>query len=596
MTPAGALTLGILAAAVAAFATGRWRPDAVAVLALLALLLFRILDPLTAFASFGSPVLIAVGAVYVVSAGLERTGIATRIGRRILRLARGNEVLLILAFGAAAGALSGVMNSIGAMAVLLPAAVAAAREARISPSKLLLPLALGSRLGGNLTLIAGPSNLIASDALASAALRPFGFFEFSPIGVPFLAAGVTFMAVLGRRWLPGTAPAEPPAVRRLLDIYRLRERLFEIHIPEDSPLVGKTLEESELGAAWGVTVLRIARPRRAPVLAPRPTEPLMAGDRLLVQGRLEEVLQSPFLAAAEVREQKEIPSAALESADVRVVEVILAPRSTLTGKTLREVDFREKYGVTVLAIWREGRPLRTRLVDLPVQLGDALLVQGHRERIRLLARDPDFLVLEAEAGPPLRTDRARWAAAALVLLVVLSTAGVDIAVATLLAAALVVGAGCVTAEELYQYVDWRVLVFIGAMLPVSTALTVTGAAASLVGGALDAIGGTPLLTLAALLAAGIIANQVMPSVAATVVLAPIALQIAAATGANPHAFMMAIIAATGTTFTPISNPVNLLVMGPGAYRMADYVRIGLPLALLLGVVSLIVIPLVWPLR
>lgn len=594
MTPAGILTLGILAAAVVAFATGRWRPDAIAVLALLALLLFKILDPLTAFAGFGSSVLIAVGAVYVVSAGLERTGIATRIGRRILRLARGNEVLLILAFGGVAGVLSGVMNSIGAMAVLLPAAVVAAREARISPSKLLLPLALGSRLGGNLTLIAGPSNLIASDALASAALRPFGFFEFSPIGVPFLAAGVTFMAVLGRRWLPGTAPTEPPA--RLLDIYRLQERLFEIHIPDDSPLVGKTLEQSELGAAWGVTVLRITRPRRHSVVAPTPSEALVAGDRLLVQGRLQELLQSPFLDAADVRERDEIESAALESADVRVVEIILAPRSSLTGKTLREVDFREKYGVTVLAIWREGRPLRTRLVDLPVQLGDALLVQGRRERIRLLARDPDFLVLEAEAGPPLRTDRARWAAAALALMIVLSTAGLDIAIATLLAAALVVGAGCVTAEEIYQFVDWRVLVFIGAMLPVSTALTVTGAAGSLVGGALGAIGGTPLLALAALLVAGIIANQVMPSIAATVVLAPIALQIAAATGANPHAFIMAIIAATGTTFTPISNPVNLLVMGPGGYRMADYVRIGLPLALLLGVVSLIVIPLVWPLR
>jgi len=595
VTAAGYLTLGILLAAVVAFAAGRWRPDAVAVLALLALLLSGILDPRAAFAGFGSPVLVAVAAVYVVSAGLERTGVAAALGRRIFRLAGASEAALILAFGGVAGLLSGVMNSIGAMAVLLPAAMAAAREARISPSRLLLPLALGTRLGGDLTLIAGPSNLIASTTLHAQGLRPLGFFEFTPIGAPFLAVGLAFMAVVGRRWLPAVAPAEPADRARLLDVYRLRERLFEIHIPPLSPLAGKTLGQSELGAAWGLTVLSITRPHRR-VVAPGPDERLAAGDRLLVQGRLEELMQSRFLDAAEVREEGPIDVSALESPDVRVVEVIPAPRSTLAGKTLREVDFREKYGVTVLAIWREGRPRRTGLVDLPVQLGDALLVQGRRDRLRLLARDPEFLVLEAEDGAPLRTARAGWAVAAVLLMIALSTAGMDIAVAALAAAALVVAAGCVTAEELYQYVDWRALVFIGAMLPMSTALTVTGAAGQAVSAVLAAIGRTPFLALAALLAAGIVANQIMPSVAATVLLAPVAIHIAAATGSSPYAFVMAIIAATGTTFTPISNPVNLLVMGPGGYRIADYVRIGLPLALLLGVVSLIVIPLVWPLR
>lgn len=594
MTAAGYLTLGILIAAVAAFAAGRWRPDAVSVLALLALVLSGILDPPSAFAGFGSPVLIAVGAVYVISAGLERTGVAARLGRRIFRMAGGNEITLILAFGGVGGLLSGVMNSIGAMAVLLPAAVAAAREARISPSKLLLPLALGTRLGSNLTLIAGPSNLIASTALKAQNLRPLTFFEPTPIGAAFLIVGVLFMALLGRRWLPAVAPAEPPARSRLLDIYRLRERLFEIRIRADSPLVGKTLEQSALGAAWGVTVLSIGRSRRQ-VVAPPPSERLVAGDRLLVQGRLEELSQSPFVDTADLEEENQLEIGTLESPDVRVVEVILAPRSMLTGKTLREIDFREKYGVTVLALWREGRPIRTRLVDLPVQLGDALLIQGHRDRIRVLARDPDFLVLEDKRTPP-RADRAVWAIAALLLMIALSTAGVDIAVAALVAASVVVGGGCLSVEEIYQFVDWRVLVFIGAMLPVSTALTATGAAGQLAAPVLGAIGDSRFLALGVVIAVGIAANQLMPSVAATVLLAPLAIQVAAATGSNPHAFMMAVIAATATTFTPISNPVNLMVMGPGGYRASDYVRVGLPLALLLGAASLIVIPLVWPLR
>jgi len=591
MTSAGYLTLAVLTVATVAFASGRWRPDAIAVLALLALLVSNVLDPRSAFAGFGSPVLIAVAAVYLVSAGLERTGVATAIGRRILRVAGANEALLILVFGGVGGVLSGVMNSIGAMAVLLPAAMAAAREARISPSKLLLPLALGTRLGGSLTLIAAPTNLIAAETLDSHGLRPFGFFEVSPVGVAFLVAGLAFMAVLGRRWLPAIVPAEHLTRKALMDIYQLRERLFEIRITRDSPLAGKTLEESELGAAAGVTVLSIMHARRR-VVAPRPTDRLEAGDLLLVQGRMDELAASQVLNGAEVREKDKIEAGALESPEVRVAEVMLAPRSSLFGKTLREVDFREKYGVTVLAIWREGRSMRTKLVDLPVQLGDALLVQGRGDRIRVLGRDPDFLVLGPEETTPLRTDRRGWAIAAVLLMIALSIWGVEIAVAALIAAALVVGAGCINAEEIYRFVEWRVLVFIGAMLPVSTALNLTGATAQIVSGILGVIGNTPFAAMGALLAIGIAANQVMPSVAATVLMAPIALQIAAATESNPHAFMMAVIAAAATTFTPISNPVNLLVMGPGGYRMKDYVRIGLPLAVLIGIVALIVIPLI----
>jgi len=594
VTAAGYLTLSILAAVVVAFAVGRWRPDAVALLALLGLVLSGVLDSRAAFSGFGSPVLIAIGAVFVVSAGLERTGVAAAVGRRLFRLAGANEAALILALGGVAGLFSGVMNSIGAMAVLLPVAMATAREARLSPSKLLLPLALGTRLGGNLTLIAGPSNLVASTSLQGAGLRPFGFFEFLPVGGPFLVVGLAFIALVARRWLPATAPTGQAKRGKLAELYRLHERLFEIRVASDSPLAGKTLEESALGSTWGVTVLSITRPRRR-VVAPSPAEQLLAGDRLLVQGRLDELLRRNLLSAADVQERGPAEVDGLESPEVRVVEVILAPRSSLPGKTLREVDFREKYGVNVLAIWREGQPRRTGLVDLPVQLGDALLVQGRRERIRLLSRDPDFLVLAADEGPMIRPGRAPWAVGALLLMILLSLTGVEISVAALAGAVVVVAAGCLTAEEIYQYVDWRAIVFIGAMLPLSTALTASGAADQVVSSVVGAAGAGPFPVLIALLGIGIVANQVIPSVAATVLLAPVALQIAAATGGNPHAFMMAVIAATGTTFTPISNPVNLLVMGPGGYEMSDYLRIGLPLALLLGGLSLLVIPLFWPL-
>jgi di/tricarboxylate transporter len=592
VTVAGYLTVAILAVAVVAFATGRWRPDAVALLALLALLVLGILPPSAAFAGFGSPVLIAIAGVFVVSAALERTGVAGRLGRRIFGIAGAREPVLILAFGAVGGLLSGVMNSIGAMAVLLPAAVATAREAGISPSKLLLPLALGTRLGGNLTLIAGPSNLIASAALAEAGYRALGFFEFLPIGGTFLVVGLIFIVLVARRWLPSAAPAERRRTGRLLDLYRLRERLFELRIPPDSPLAGKTLVESGLGSEWRVSVLAIRRGRRR-LDAPAADVRLEEGDRLLVQGRIEDLPGSEALAAAPLADGRD--AGPLETGALRIVEITLAPRSNAAGKTLRDLDFREKFGVTVLAIWHEGQPRRTNLADLPLQHGHALLVRGRTDRIRLLARDPDFLVLELEQIPPLRPDRAAWAVGGLLLMVALATTGIAISIAALVGAAVVVVSGCLTAEEVYQAVDWRSIVFIGAMLPISTALTVTGAADAAVDGLLAAAGRDPLAAVAALLAAGIVANQVMPSVAATVLLAPVALRVASTTGANATALMMAVIAATGTTFTPVSNPVNLLVMGPGSYRMGDYVKVGLPLAVLLGAAGLLVIPLVWPL-
>ncbi len=595
MSPQGVITVLILVAATVAFAVGRWRPDAIAVLVLLALLLLRVVDVPTGLAGFGSPALLTIGAVFVLSAAFEKVGLAAAIGQRIFRLAGASETRLILAFGTTAGLLSGVMNSLGAVAVLLPAAMAAAREARISPSKLLLPMALGTRLGGVLTLIAGPSNLIASEALAVTGRRPFSLFELVPLGAVFLIAGVLYMAFLGRRWLPDRAPLQPPLSDPLADLYRLQERLFQVRVEESSPLVGKTIAQSELGKTFGVTVVSITRGSRR-IMGPSRDETLMKGDALVVQGRREEVLHAHTLEAMGLSLADHPAPFQVESADVRIVEVILAPRSTLAGKTLREIGFREKYGLTVLAIWREGQPRRTGLVDLPIQHGDALLIQGPEQRTRILRREPDFLVLELDEGEGLRATKAPWAVAAFAVMVIASTLSLlPLALATLLAAAVVVAAGCLTVEEVYQAIDWRSLVFIGALFPLGSALATTGAAETAVSVALGVVGRMPLLVLLTLLLLATILNQLMPSVAATVVLAPVALHLATTTGVNVHAFMMAVVAGTGTTFTPIGSPVNLLVMGPGGYQLRDYVRIGLPLAVLLSVLGSLIIPLRWPL-
>lgn len=595
MSQAGYLTGLVLVAATVAFITGRWRPDGIAVLVLLALLLLGLVDLPTGLAGFGNPALFTVAAVFVVSAALEHVGIAAELGRRIYRLAGGSEIRLVLAFGLAGGVLSGFMNSMGAIAVLLPAAMAAAREAQLSPSKLLLPLALGTRLGGVLTLIAGPSNLIASQALVTAGHRPFGLFELLPVGVPFLLLGVGFMAYLGHRWLPSRAALMPPRADPLLSLYRLSERLFHLRVGMNSMLVGKSIAQSELGRALGVTVIGISRGRNR-IHGPSRDEVLAEGDTLIVQGNQDEILQSPILETMGLRLVRDPVPFQVESSAVRVVEAILAPRSTLQGSTLREIGFREKYGMSVLAIWREGRPRRTALGDIRIQHGDALLIQGDRERLRMLRRNPDFIVLDLLGAPHLRTAKIPWALMAIAIIVLASTTELlPLAVATLLAAVLVVAAGCLTVEEVYQAIDWRSLVFIGSMLPLGSALTTSGAAGAVVGWVLATVGHAPYLALVSLLVAATILNQLMPSVAATVLLAPIALHVASSLGASPYAFMMAVVAGTGTTFTPVGSPVNLLVMGPGGYRMSDYVRIGIPLVGLLLVLGVLIIPVAWPL-
>jgi di/tricarboxylate transporter len=547
-----------------------------------------------AVAGFGAPAVAAIAAVFVVGAGLERAGVAASLGRGILRVAGRQETRLILLFCGAAGLLSGFMNSIGALAVLLPVALAAARQAGVSPSKLLLPLALGTRLGGNLTLISGPSNLLASQVLLDSGHRPLGLWEFLPLGMTFLLAGVAFLGLIGRRWLPDHGPAVLAEQARLADVYRLHERLHAVRIRADSPLVGRTLADSDLGRAGGMTVLAVDRQGQR-VVAPSRDERLEAGDILVVAGRLDDPVRSATLQEAGLEVVGELPADALEGGDVQLAELILAPRSTLDGRTIREVGFRERYGLTVVAVWQQGRPRRTGLLDLPLRAGDALLVQGRRDRLGLLRRDPNFVVL-GPYGTDVRPDRMPWALVALAVLAVAATAGVPIVVATWLAAAVIVVSGCLPPDDVLRAVDWRVVVFTGALLPLGTALQTTGAARALAEAALRVAGGGALPALAAVLLASVVLNQLMPSVAATAVLVPVAVQVAASLSVSPHALVMAVIAGTGTTVTPLGNPVNLMVMGPGGYRMGDYLRVGLPLAAVLTAVSLVLIPVVWPLR
>jgi len=381
-------------------------------------------------------------------------------------------------------------------------------------------------------------------------------------------------------------------------LYRLHERLFGLTVRPDSFLAGRTVRENRLGEGFGLRVLAILRDR-ATIAQPDPEEHIRSGDLLVVEGRREDVATLRGLHELEVEEPDATATrGTFPSVDgVVLAEVVLSPHSAFPGKSLRQIDFRKKYGLTVLAIWREGQPLRANLRDRPLRFGDALLVHGPRDHFRVLAREPDFLVLTEDVHDPPRRRRAPLAVATLgAVLVPVYLGWLPLAVAAVTGAALVVLLGCLSMDEAYRSVEWQAVILIGGMLPLGVALERTGAAALLAEGVLWAAGNHgPRAVLAALFVVTSALTLVVPTAALVVLLAPTVLTAAEAVGAAPHPFMMAMAMAASASFaSPIAHPANVLVMGPGGYRFADYLRLGLPLTVVAFFVVIVVTPLFWP--
>ncbi len=561
-TPDGWIVLGILIGALVAFAWGRLRPEIVAMSVVLALGLSGVATPAAAFAGFGDPVVITIACLLIVSAALERTGVAALSARLLLRAVGSREVALIVALMAIAGVLSGFMNLVGAAAILLPVALALCRQTGISPSRLLMPLAIAARQGGSLTLIGKVSNLLVSGLLVQAGYAPLSFFSFFPVGIAMLAASIIFMATLGRRLLPARMPegAMPPTGPRrdLLETYRLPERLFRIRVERGGALEGKTIAQASLGESFGMTVLAIMR-GKSNTWAPGPNELLLPGDILLAGARPEEVERLRRLGPLAVEPEPAQDRGVLESDTVGLAEVVIAPRSDLAGKSL----------------------------------GDALLLQGPHERLRSIGQDSDFVSLDE--SPPLRSTQVPYALLALGVVILSGATGVvQVSLAAVLAAGIVVIGGCVKVSEAPQVVDWTTVIVVGSLLPLGAALHTTGAASAVAGAVLPLAGDAPFTVLAATCLATFVVGQFVPAIPTTILMAPIALSAATKLGVNPAPFMITVAAATSVTLlTPISHPVSMMVMVPGGYRFGDYSRVGAPLALLLGATLLAVVFAVW---
>jgi di/tricarboxylate transporter len=598
------VTFTVLLVAMILFFTDKIAPDLVALLVVVALGVTGVLTPQEAFSGFSRAAVITILAIFILAEALQRTGVTEQVGNILLKVGgKKSETRLIVVVMLAGAFLSLFMNNIAAAAVLLPAVSGAARKAQVNISRLLMPLAFATILGGMATLLT-TSNIVLSSLLNDNNLEGFSLLDFAPVGVPLLVVGIAYIVLVGRRFLPGESMLEkthaptPQQTQDLIESYHLDKNLFRARVPKNSFLSGKTIAECTLREDFGVSVVAIEREGRR-LVAISPETVLHEADTLILEGDEEDFRDRDvepfmeFLPAQEWHEQD------FESRAVEVVEAMLSPRSRLIGQTLREAHFREKYGMTVLAVWRADKEIFIDLPDVRLQFGDALLLQGPREKIAVLADDPDLIVLLPKESQVITVpNKGRAALMIFVATLVFAIVLPDITGAVMLGGALAMMlTGILTTEQAYSSIGWKTVFLVAGILPLGVALTKTNAAAVMAGAVVSFLGplGAPAL-LAGLLLVTILLVQAMNGAAVAAVMGPVAIQVAQQTGINPRAMAMGVALAASMAFiTPLGHPVNVLVMSPGGYNFRDFVKIGLPLTVILFIVVMIVLPLAWKL-
>ncbi|MCW1923451.1 SLC13 family permease [Luteolibacter arcticus] len=611
MNPQLALVLGLLGLCVVMFVTNRPRMDVVALLAMVVLPLAGIVTVPEALAGFADPNVILIAALFVVGEGLVRTGVANQIGDFLLSRSGGSETRLLVLLMLSAAGLGSVMSSTGVVAIFIPVVLLVAARRKLSPGRLMMPLAYAGLISGMLTLVGTAPNLVVDSALRHAGHKGFGFFSFTPFGVVILAAGVGYL-LLARRWLNrrdndgGTEKRRRQMIDFVRD-YRLEAREYRLRIGADSPLVGKTLESIGIRRSDAANVVAIERPKSGhqnELLEPRAGLALQADDVLLI-----DVAQPPDEERLQLLAEMRLEPLPLRgryftdrSRDIGMAEVLLPPDSDLVGRTIVEATFRTRFRLNVIGLRRGREAVGGLISEEKLRSGDTLLVIGRWKHIRnLQKRTHDFVVLTLpaeidEAAPA--ASKAPWALACLAVMVVLMVTGwVPNVIAALLACLLLGATRCLTLDAAYRSIQWPSLILIVGMMPFSAALQKTGGVDLAVHGLLRVFGESePRLLLAAVFALTSLIGLFVSNTATAVLMAPIALSAAQALGVSPHPFAMTVaLAASAAFMTPVSSPVNTLVMVPGKYRFGDFVRIGVPFTIVVMIITVLLVPWLLPL-
>lgn len=577
------------------------RPDIVALLLMLALGYWGVLTPQESLSGFSRPAIFIMMSAFILAEGLRRSGATERLGEFIVRMFGKGERGLTFGVMTAAAFLSLFMNNIAAASLLFPVISGVARRANVSSSRLLMPLAFGTILGGMATLLT-TTNIIVSGLLRGVNLAGFGLLDFAPIGLPLAFLGILFVTFWGRNLLPHQSPAqriwqeEDQSGEALLNTYLLSERFLRAAVLKGKELDGKRLAGSELREKYHLNIMAVHRGKNW--LPPDPNATLQGGDILLILARTEDSLPEVLNEFLEILPAGKWQQDYLSIPNFILIETAIAPRSHLAGQNLRELQFQQKFGARVLAIWRHGSSIRTRLADIPLEFGDGLLLQGSANSLELLRTEPGLILLAESVSVP-RVSPRGW----LAVLLMICTMGFSIVFPTRLAEIMFSGAlamvliGMLSMDQAYRAVDWRSIFMVAGMLPVGVAMDKTGAAALLAQWMISNLGAAGYLTiLAGLVLLTVLFTQAINGAAAVTVVAPIAISASLKIGMDPRSVAMGIAIASSMAFmSPLGHSVNIMVMGAGGYKFHDYARIGIPLTIILFVALLVLLPIIMPL-
>jgi di/tricarboxylate transporter len=578
--------LAVLGGTLAMFVWDRWRYDVVAITSLMVCVVLGLIDPDAAFAGFSNPAVITVAAVLVISRALARSGAIDALAGKLIG-ASNSQFAHLVSFSVLGALLSGFMNNVGALALLLPAALSTARRHGYSPGLLLMPLSFATLLGGMTTLIGTPPNLLISAFRAAATGERFLLFDFAPTGLALTAAGLAYLLLVGWRFLPAhrDLPRAEPA-------FEVEDYVTEARVVPASGLIG--LEAGRFAATSGIVVLGIVREGQR-VFGRLQDTVLQANDILLLQAdtaALERAIEANGLELVERRSREPQP----DSAELGLMEAVVLPNAVVQGSSPLSLDLRRRYGVTLVAAARQGRRFEGRLREATLSTGDVLLLEGEPTRLRAAIAELGCLPL-ADRKLAFEARRVAIPIALFALGIVLAASGLLPAAAafTGVVAAMVL-VRVIRPAQVYDSIDWPVIVLLGAMIPLGDALQDTGAA-RLIGGSILMISGEvgPFVMLAVVLMMTMAITPVLNNAATVVIMAPVAISIAERMGIVPDAFLIAVaIGASCDFLTPFGHHNNTIIMGPGGYRFGDFWRVGLGLELVVIVVALLVIPLVWP--
>lgn len=590
-----AITIILLLVALVLFGTEKLPVDVVGIILVIGLVLTQVLTVQEAVLGFGNDIIITIAGLFVLVGGLIKTGLVDLIGRRLYKIAGNNEFLLTALIMAIAALAASVLKNTTTTAMFLPIVMGLADKAKIPPSRLLMPLAFGAILGGSCTLIGTSTNLAVSGAIQRYGLEPFSMFELTPVGIITVAVGMIYMLFVGRKLLPRRGGEES-----LTEQYAIREYISELLVLPESNLVGKTLGEANLNLELDLNVIGIIRDDKN--IAPTPRERIRRRDLLIVEGTLTDILRVKEEVGLEIKPEFLLSDTVLEAGEVELFEVMVMRDSRLAGRTLKDLNFRQTYDLTVLAVNRHGETFFKKLSDVALRFGDVLLVQGNRKTIEPFVVEGEMLLLEDVSASSMRIEKRPWAIAAFGLFLALSMVKVvsfglfeiPLAICVLLGVLLLLATKTVLHSELYDLIDFRLLVLIACMISFGTAMEKTGAdiyMAGLIKTYFEQYGATAVL--AGFFALTVFLTQPMSNQAAALVVVPVAVQTAALLDLNPRTFAVAVTYAASFSFITPLEPACVLVYTPGRYRFMDFVKVGAFLTIVVFIVSIILVPIFW---